>query len=119
MARPIPDAPGRVEALDPVLPATALGPGARRIMRRVRAEGGRAAARPEAVYGYAAMRLVLQAVAEGGRDRRRVVAAGLRIRERSSPLGPLEIRATGDVEEQRFALYDLVDGTFRYERTLD
>ncbi len=29
--------------------------------------------------GYEAMRLVLDAVAEGGRDRRRVVSAGLRL----------------------------------------
>ena len=88
------------------------------VVERVEALHGRAVARPEAVYGYEAMRLVLDAVAEGGRDRERVIDAAMRIRDRTSPLGVLRIRATGDVEESRFALYALSDGSFRFVRVV-
>jgi branched-chain amino acid transport system substrate-binding protein len=115
---PIPAAPARVRALGSVLPDGELGPGARRVVERVEALHGRARARPEAVYGYEAMRLVLDAVAEGGRDRERVIDAAMRVRERTSPLGVLRIRATGDVEESRFALYALSDGSFRFTRVV-
>ena len=47
-----------------------------------------------------------------------LLVEALRIRERTSPLGVLRVRATGDVEEQRFALYSLVDGRFRFERVV-
>jgi ABC-type branched-subunit amino acid transport system substrate-binding protein len=80
------------------------------------AAGAAAAARPEALYGYEAMRLVLDAVAEGGRDREQVIRAALRIRERDSSLGALRIRATGDVENDRFALHSLSDGRFELDR---
>ena len=115
---PIPAATARVRALGSVLPDGELGPGARRVVERVEALRGRGVARPEAVYGYEAMRLVLDAVAEGGRDRERVIDAAMRIRERTSPLGVLRIRATGDVEESRFALYALSDGSFRFMRVV-
>jgi branched-chain amino acid transport system substrate-binding protein len=114
----IPAAPDRVRALGAVLPGGELGPGARRVVERVEVLHGRDVARPEAVYGYEAMRLVLDAVAEGGRDRERVIDAALRIRERTSPLGALRIRATGDVEESRFALYALSDGSFQFTRVV-
>ena len=53
---------------------------------------GRAAARPEALYGYEAMRLALDAIRRGGPDRRRVVDAALRIRMRDSVIGRYGIR---------------------------
>jgi hypothetical protein len=43
-----------------------------------------------------------------------VIDAAMKVRERTSPLGALRIRATGDVEETRFALYALSDGSFRF-----
>jgi branched-chain amino acid transport system substrate-binding protein len=52
----LPPGPTRIEAVGPVLPHTRAG--------------------------YQAMRLVLDAVAAGGRDRRRVIAAGLRLGRR-------------------------------------
>jgi hypothetical protein len=42
-------------------------------------------AAPPEQAGYEAMRLVLDAVAEGGRDRRRVVSAALRLGSRLPP----------------------------------
>jgi ABC-type branched-subunit amino acid transport system substrate-binding protein len=57
------------------LPELALPPGPTRI------EAVGPAVSPEPA-GYEAMRLVLDAVAEGGRDRRRVVSAGLRLGRR-------------------------------------
>jgi len=114
---PVPAAPARVHALTPLLPASRLGAAARRVRARMRAAAGAAAAaRPEALYGYEAMRLVLDAVAEGGRDREQVIRAALRIRERDSSLGALRIRATGDVENDRFALHSLSDGRFELDR---
>jgi branched-chain amino acid transport system substrate-binding protein len=46
--------------------------------------------------GYEAMRLVLDAVAEGGRDRRRVVSAGLRLGERLADDGVVVYRPGAD-----------------------
>ena len=117
-SRPIPSAPATVEALTPIRPAAALAPEGRRILRRVRATAGAAAARPEAVYGYEAMRLVLDATAKAGPDRRRVIRRALATRMRRSPLGEFAVRATGDVDRDEFAVWALRDGRFEYERMI-
>jgi branched-chain amino acid transport system substrate-binding protein len=116
---PIPDAPISVEALTPVLPREELPREGWEIMRRARRQGGPEAARPEAVYGYEAMRLILDAIEVGGRDRARVTAAALEMRERRSALGRYRLRATGDVDGERFALYALRDGRFEFVRMQD
>ena len=62
MTRPqlaLPSGPSRIAAVGPALP-------------------------PERA-GYDAMRLVLDAIAEGGRDRRRVISAALRLGRRQPP----------------------------------
>jgi branched-chain amino acid transport system substrate-binding protein len=118
-AAPIPDAPISVEALTPLLPGRELPREGREIMRRAGRQDGAAAARPEAVYGYESMRLILDAVEAGGRDRGRVAAAALDMRDRRSALGPYRLRGTGDVESRRFALYALRDGRFHFERMED
>jgi branched-chain amino acid transport system substrate-binding protein len=115
-AKPIPDAPISVEALTPILPRQELPKEGREIIRRAGREGGPVAARPEAVYGYEAMRLILDAVEQGGRNRKQVAAAALDMRDRKSPLGSYRLRGTGDVETDRFALYTLREGRFRFER---
>jgi branched-chain amino acid transport system substrate-binding protein len=115
---PIPSAPVSVELLDPVPPAAALPARARRLLRRIEVEAGSAAARPEAVYGYESMRLVLDAIEKGGRDRAAVRSAALDMRERRSPLGAYRMRGTGDVDGARFALYALQDGRFEFVRVL-
>jgi branched-chain amino acid transport system substrate-binding protein len=119
-ALPIPAAPESVDALGPIPPAAELPPEGRRLLARVRRERGPDAARPEALYGYEAMRLVLDAIRAAGADRARVIDEALRIRERrDSPLGPYRVRATGEVETSRFALHTLRDGSFEFARMLD
>jgi branched-chain amino acid transport system substrate-binding protein len=116
--RPIPAAPLSVEAYSPFRPARELPLSARRILRRLRERERPYVARPEAVYGYEAMRLVLDAIADAGPDRGRVIAAALAIRTRRSPLGVYGVRATGDVNEERFARYILQNGRFQFERVV-
>jgi branched-chain amino acid transport system substrate-binding protein len=116
--RPVPAAPWKVEAYSPFKPASELSRSGRRLLGRLRKLEGRYVARPEAVYGYEAMRLVLDAIAEAGPDRRRVIAAALAIRTRRSKLGVYQVRATGDVDVERFALYSLRNGRFEFERVV-
>jgi branched-chain amino acid transport system substrate-binding protein len=117
---PIPAAPASVTALTPVPPAGELPREGRQLLARLRETQSPAVARPEALYGYEAMRLVLDAIRVAGADRARVIEAALRIRERrGSPLGTYRIRATGEVETARFALHGLRDGRFTFERMLE
>ncbi len=117
--RPIPAAPLSVEALTPILPASELPAAGRALIRRAGELAGPEAARPEAVYGYEAMRVILDAVEQGGRDRAKVAAAALAMRDRRSALGPYRLRGTGDVDGERFALYALGNGRFRFVRIED
>src|ERR671923_181946 len=116
--RPVPAAPPRVETYTPFMPASQLPRSGQRLLRRLRKLEGPHVARPEAVYGYEAMRLVLDAIAEAGPDRRRVIAAALAVRTRRSKIGVYEVRATGDVDMERFALYGLRNGRFEFERVV-
>jgi branched-chain amino acid transport system substrate-binding protein len=118
-ASPIPAAPESVRAYTPIRPAPALPASGRRILRRLRATEGAAAARPEAVYGYEAVKLVLDAISRAGPDRRQVIREALTPRERRSPLGELTVRATGDVDGAEFAVWALRDGRFEYERMIE
>jgi len=118
-AVPIPAAPARVTVLGPIHPAVELPPSGRRLLARLRRSEGLEAARPEALYGYEAMRLVLDAIRAAGPDRARVRAIALGIRERRSPLGTYRVRATGEVEDARFALWALRDGGFEFERMVE
>ncbi len=117
--RPFPVAPVSVEALTSVRAARELNAAGRRVMRRAGRLGGPGAERPEAVYGYEAMRVILDAVRMGGRSRERVARAALAMRERRSPLGAYRLRGTGDTDDERQYLYALRDGRFRYVRELD
>ena len=114
--RPLPVAPSTVDAYSQFKPASELPRSGRQMLRRLRKLEGPYVARPEAVYGYEAMRVVLDAIAAAGPDRRRVIAAALAVRTRHSKLGTYEVRATGDVDEERFALYGLRSGRFEFER---
>ena len=100
--RPIPAAPWRVEAFSPFRPALELPTGAGVLLRRVRRLDGPYAARPEAVYGYEAMRLVLDAIAAAGPDRSRVIAAALAIRD--APLPARLVRGAGHRRRRRGAI---------------
>jgi branched-chain amino acid transport system substrate-binding protein len=117
---PIPAAPASVNTLGPIPPESELPAEGRRLLTRLRETDGPDVARPEALYGYEAMRLVLDAIRRAGADRARVIAEALRIRERRhSPLGPYRVRATGEVETSSFALYVLRAGRFTFERMLE
>jgi branched-chain amino acid transport system substrate-binding protein len=119
-AVPIPAAPATVEALGQIPPESELPAEGRRLLARLREAEGGAVARPEALYGYEAMRLVLDAIRVAGADRARVIEEALRIRERTgSPLGRYRVRATGEVETTRFALHSLREGRFAFERMLE
>ena len=114
-ARPIPAAPEQVLALGPLAPARRLPAQAERMLGRLDPE----LARPEALLGYEAMSVVLDAIRAGGPDRERVRRAGTRTRTRESPLGGYLLRATGDVDSTSFALWILRDGRFEFVRMVD
>jgi branched-chain amino acid transport system substrate-binding protein len=117
---PVPAAPASVNTLGPIAPESELPVEGRRLLARLRETEGADVARPEALYGYEAMRLVLDAIREAGPDRARVIEEALRIRERRhSPLGPYRLRATGEVETTSFAMYSLRDGRFAFDRMLE
>jgi branched-chain amino acid transport system substrate-binding protein len=117
---PIPAAPAIVDAFGAIPPESELPVEGRRILAQLRETQGADVARPEALYGYEAMRLVLDAIRAAGPDRARVIEEALSIRERRhSPLGPYRVRATGEVETSSFTLYTLRDGRFAFERMLE
>jgi branched-chain amino acid transport system substrate-binding protein len=117
---PIPAAPASVNAVGSMRPEGEEPPPGRRLLDRLRETEGADVARPEALYGYEAMRLVLDAIRAAGPDRARVIDEALRIRERRrGPLGPYRVRATGEVETSSFTLYVLRDGRFAFERMLE
>ena len=106
-------APERVEAYSSLRPTASYGRSAQRLLESVRRRYGPAAARPEALYGYEAARLVLDAVAEGGSRRAAVVRSALRPRSRRSAVGRYEINRSGDVTGPPLTLYRLENGSFR------
>jgi branched-chain amino acid transport system substrate-binding protein len=117
---PIPAAPTSVNSVGAIPPESELPVEGRRLLARLRETEGADVARPEALYGYEAMRLVLDAIRVAGADRARVMDEALRIRERrDSPLGPYRVRATGEVETSAFYLYALREGRFTFERMLE
>jgi branched-chain amino acid transport system substrate-binding protein len=105
-------APQQVEAFSPLRPAAAYGRSGERILRSVRARFGAAAARAEALYGYAAARLVLDAVRTGGARRPAVVRAAFAPGAHASPVGRLAVTRSGDVEGAAMTGYGLEDGAF-------
>ncbi|HEX8065440.1 MAG TPA: ABC transporter substrate-binding protein [Thermoleophilaceae bacterium] len=88
-------------------PASAYGPPARRLMRRLRDRDGKELP-TEALLGYEAMRLVLDALATAGPragERAAVARAAVRPGARISPLGRYAIARTGDATAAAFAGY--------------
>jgi branched-chain amino acid transport system substrate-binding protein len=100
-----------VELLSPVLPASVYGPPARRVLKAAPRGGG------EALYGYEAMRVVLDAMAAAGTragDRQAVARAALAPRARSSVIGAYRVLPGGDVSPARFGAYDHSASATRY-----
>jgi branched-chain amino acid transport system substrate-binding protein len=115
-ATPPPGGLPEVELLSPVLPPSAYGPGARRLLARLPA-GQAPPAGAEALYGYEAMRVVLDAIGAAQRnpgDRAAVARAAFVPRLRRSPIGDYRVLPTGDVSTARFGAYRRSPGQLRY-----
>jgi len=102
--------PDGVAWLQPVRPVGDYPPSGRRLLRRLDGE------RPEALYGYESVRLVLDAVERAGADRGAVARSALSTGTRRSPLGAYRVSAGGDVSERRLALYQVSQGRLVFER---
>ena len=103
-----------VELLSPLLPPAAYGPRARKVLKVVPQD---AATGAEALYGYEAMRLVLDAIAASGvdaGDRAAVARAALAPRERRSVIGVYRVIGGGDVAPARFGAYERSATGIRY-----
>jgi branched-chain amino acid transport system substrate-binding protein len=106
-AAPPPPGVAAVGAVKPALAASAYGPRARRLLARMSRQRGAPVA-PEALYGYEAMRVVLDAVdaaAPAAGDRAAVTRAALAARLRRSALGDYRVLRGGDVSTRRFGSY--------------
>jgi branched-chain amino acid transport system substrate-binding protein len=117
LAHSDPDPPQlpEVELLSPLLPERAYGPRARRVLRRVTPRPPGTGA--EALYGYEAMRVVIDSIAAVGADagdRAAVAHAALSSRGRVSVIGPFRVLATGDVAPTRFGAYRRSTAGLRY-----
>ncbi|MEA2451267.1 MAG: branched-chain amino acid transport system substrate-binding protein [Thermoleophilaceae bacterium] len=116
LATAVPTPPGlpAVELLSPLLPPSAYGPRARRVLKAAPKAGARGA---EALYGYEAMRVVLDAIAAAGTragDRVAVARAALAPRARSSVIGAYRVLPGGDVSPARFGAYEHSASGTRY-----
>ena len=94
----------RTTAITGVLPPRAQPVSGRRLLRSL------GNTEPEALYGYDAMSLTLDAIEAGGPDRRKVVAAALRPRRRTGVTGRYAVRRDGTVDGRRLARVDLGRG---------
>ena len=103
-------APEQVATLDPVRPPRFYPKHSRKLLRRL--EG----ASPEALYGYEAVRIVLDAVEQVGADRSAVIRHALAPGDREGAIGSYEVVGGGDVSESRYALHRLAGGRFDFER---
>lgn len=106
------EAPRQVEAYGRVRPAAGYGRSAGRILERVSRAYGAAASRPEALYGYEAAQVILDAVRSGGSDRPAVVRAAFGARPRRSPIGSYQVLPSGDVAGPPMTLYRMENGAF-------
>jgi branched-chain amino acid transport system substrate-binding protein len=100
-----------VALLSPLLPARTYGPKARRVLRAT------ATNEVEALYGYEAMRVVLEAIASAGpdaHDRVEVARQALTPRARQSVIGPYRVLAGGDRAPMRFGAYEHTSRGTRY-----
>ena len=113
------------DSTPPTLEAVAPEPpsGSSRVLERIARRQGADLAAPAALWGYEAVRVVLDAIRvaqRGGRpaDRVSVVRAALTPRVRRSPIGTYQVRRNGAVEGLPVALYRLRGDRFELVRTL-
>ena len=98
--------PREVLGVTQLLPTRAQPPAGRRLVADIARERGRPE-RPEALYGFEAMRLVLRAIGEAGPDRRAVIRAATTTARRRTALGPVALDGAGDARPRRVALIRL------------
>jgi branched-chain amino acid transport system substrate-binding protein len=95
----------------PALPTGEYGPRARRVIDAID-RASRVRAGPEALYGYEAMRVVLDAIRAAGRGagRAAVIHAAMAAGARNSVIGRYGVDGRGDVSTTRFGGYRLAAG---------
>ncbi len=89
----------------------------RRVLGRLPTEGRGSGAGSEALYGYEAMRLVLDAVRDAGPEGGRTEVIGRAVagsRRRESALGDFRIDAFGDTHQSRFGGYRTTASSNRF-----
>lgn len=105
----------------PVLAASQYPPPAQRVLEDYHsAFGGQAA--PEALYGYEAMTLVLDAIRGAGargNDRQTVIDAVLATHNRNSVIGRYSIAADGDTTLSRYGVDRVLDGRPVFYRAIE
>ena len=106
-----------LRAVTPVLPSRVQSPAGRRVLADI-SRGSGVRSRPEALYGYAAMRLVLAAIDRAGPDRRQVVQATRSAGTRNTVLGRLSLDGDGDVRTRRLGVLRVRGGRSVLERVL-
>lgn len=110
----------QVYAISPLLPLGHRSAAAGRMAVRYRERFGPPPP-PAALYGYEAMRGVLDAIRQAGpngNDRNGVTAAYFRRAVADSVLGPYAIDPAGDTSETAFGAFRVRDGRLRFERLL-
>ena len=116
-AAPLPPGlPNGVELVKPALPPSRYPPAGRQVLARLRrASGGPVDA--EALYGYDAMTIVLDAIRRAGRegnDRLAVTRAALLPRQVTGALGAYSITGAGETSAVDFAGYQVAGAGLRF-----
>lgn len=96
-------------------------PEGQRFASRFRERFGRPPS-PMAIYAYAAMDGVLEAISqagEQGNDRDAVTEQMLALRVTDSVLGPYTINREGDTSANEYGIWQIVDGTLRARETVE
>jgi branched-chain amino acid transport system substrate-binding protein len=120
-ARLLGPAASRVQVTNAVLPPAADNPDVQRMARGYRRAFGTSPP-PAALYGYEAMRSVLEAIRAAGRDaksRPTVIARYLGAVHPSSVLGRYRVSGEGDTSQTAYGAYRVSDGRLRFVRRLE
>ena len=119
LAASVDSAERQVNAISPLLPVDRRPAAAQRVADRYQELFG-APAPAAALYGYEAMRTVLDAIerAKDGKDRRSVIDAYLATSATDSVIGTYAIGKDGDTTATGYGAYRVTDGRLRFEHPL-
>jgi branched-chain amino acid transport system substrate-binding protein len=107
----------RVLVTIPVRAFSAYPPIAQAVLRRYRARFGSVPRSPYALHGYEAMRLLLDAVATVGPDRKAIITWLESVRDRDSVLGPYSFDPFHDATIRHYGVYRIRAGRFVWAGT--